>query len=480
MERPKSPSSEVGSRWHAHPFLSALVRAAALLIPAVVAFAFSLVASRMFPPPHSVGGRVGWWLALGTLALIVLIAVQRVARRLLPLAALLNLSLLFPDQAPARYKLARRVGSPNELKRMVDDARAASADGAEALAPQTVLELVAALSVHDRATRGHSERVRIFTDMIADELKLPEADQERLRWAALLHDVGKLNVSPSLLKKPGAPTAGEWAELKRHPEDGRRLVASIAPWLGPWALAVDHHHERFDGAGYPHQLRGQQISLAGRIVAVADSYETMTAARPYKRPLSPKAARNELVACSGAQFDPAVVRAFLNVSLGRLWRTIGISAVISQIPLLPQISSGLSLAGAQAGPIASSSAASLFLVTGASIAGPSPPSAAANPQVVSQSLGSAWKTPGHNAAARTHRSNHGTAIRPGPLPRTDPAPPGPKGPTPPGPPNPPVPPASKRPTPPSKPGPPAPKQPATAPPGKTHGGPPTPPARPRH
>lgn len=342
MERPKSPSSEVGSCWHAHPFLSALVRAAALLIPAVVAFAFSLVASRMFPPPHSVGGRVGWWLALGTLALIVLIAVQRVARRLLPLAALLNLSLLFPDQAPARYKLARRVGSPNELKRMVDDARAASADGAEALAPQTVLELVAALSVHDRATRGHSERVRIFTDMIADELKLPEADQERLRWAALLHDVGKLNVSPSLLKKPGAPTAGEWAELKRHPEDGRRLVASIAPWLGPWALAVDHHHERFDGAGYPHQLRGQQISLAGRIVAVANSYETMTAARPYKRPLSPKAARNELVACSGAQFDPAVVRAFLNVSLGRLWRTIGISAVISQIPLLPQISSGLS------------------------------------------------------------------------------------------------------------------------------------------
>jgi hypothetical protein len=279
---------------------------------------------------------------------------------------------------------------------MVNQARAASVEGAAALAPQTVLELVAALSVHDRATRGHSERVRVFTDMIADELKLPEADKDRLRWSALLHDVGKLNVSPSLLKKPGPPTAAEWAELERHPEDGRRLVAPIAPWLGVWALAVDHHHERYDGAGYPNRLQGSDISQAGRIVAVADSYETMTAARPYKRPLSPKAARNELVACSGAQFDPTVVRAFLNVSLGRLWRTIGISAVISQIPLLPQISSGLTLAGNQAGPIASTGAASLFLITGASVGAPGP-----------TSTGSTSSAHSHSSPANS--SGHGTS-----------------------------------------------------------------------
>ena len=372
MDDSRPLPADTESRWIAHPTLSALVRGVAVLTPTVMAFIFSLLASRLVPPPHPVIAWLVWWLVLGALALLVLLTVQRLARRLLPLAALLNLSLLFPDQAPARYKLARRVGSPRDLKRMVDQARAASVEGGEALAPLTVLELVAALSVHDRATRGHSERVRIFTDMIAEELKLPDAEKDRLRWAALLHDVGKLNVSARILKKPGPPTASEWVELKRHPEDGRRLVAPITPWLGPWSLAVDHHHERYDGAGYPFRLKGTQISLAGRIVAVADSYETMTAARPYKRPLSPRAARNELVACSGAQFDPSIVRAFLNVSLGRLWRTVGISAVISQIPLLPQISSGLSLAGAQAGPLAGGGAASLFLITGASVPEPVP------------------------------------------------------------------------------------------------------------
>ncbi len=427
MDQSGSRALDIESRWHAHPTLSAAVRAIAVLTPAVTAFAFSWMASQVVPPPDAAGPRIWWWVVLGALSLLVLIAVQRLARRLLPLAALLNLSLLFPDQAPARYKLARKVSSPKELSRMVDQARAASKDGAEALAPLTVLELVAALSVHDRATRGHSERVRIFTDMIADELKLPEVDQERLRWAALLHDVGKLNVSPALLKKPGAPTASEWAELKRHPEDGRRLVTPIATWLGDWSLAVDHHHERYDGAGYPHGLHGQQISLAGRIVAVANSYETMTAARPYKRPLSPKAARNELVACSGAQFDPVVVRAFLSVSLGRLWRTIGVSAVISQIPLLPQISSGLTLAGAQAGPMATGGAASLFLMTGASVVGPGLTGSAPSPHAQSVLVRATAQSPTRHAKSRrTHTPIH-TVVQPPAGPEGPPLPHGPGG-----------------------------------------------------
>jgi putative nucleotidyltransferase with HDIG domain len=85
---------------------------------------------------------------------------------------------------------------------------------------QTVIELVLALSVHDKATRGHSERVRVFTDMIADELKINESDKARLRWAALLHDIGKLEISPTLLNKPSQPTAEEWKVI-HHPEDGR-------------------------------------------------------------------------------------------------------------------------------------------------------------------------------------------------------------------------------------------------------------------
>jgi hypothetical protein len=376
MGTAQSRPGDTEDRWQPRPILSLVLRGVATLAPAAVALAFSLVASRVVAPPPGSGPRIAWWLSLSVLSLVVLVGVQRMARRLLPLAALLKLSLVFPDRAPARYKLAREVGRPKDLQRLVERAREAGREGGEALAPQTVLELVAALSVHDRATRGHSERVRIFADLIAAELKLPQYDQDRLRWAALLHDVGKLNVSQTILRKPGYPTAAEWRVLKRHPADGMRLIAPIAPWLGPWAMAVEHHHERYDGAGYPSGLRGLDISLGGRIVAVADAYETMTTARPYKRPLSPAVARNELVACSGTHFDPTIVRAFLNVSLGRLWRTIGISAWISQVPLLPQISTGLSAAGAQGLPLAARGVATLALVAGASAAAPSPVTAA--------------------------------------------------------------------------------------------------------
>jgi HD-GYP domain-containing protein (c-di-GMP phosphodiesterase class II) len=169
-------------RWQARPILSVVLRVVATLAPAAVALAFSVVASHVVAPPPGTGPRIAWWLGISVLSLAVLFGVQRMARRLLPLAALLKLSLVFPDAAPARYKLARKVGRPKDLERLVERARAAGLEGGEILAPQTVLELVAALSVHDRATRGHSERVRIFADMIATELKLPQHDQDRLRW----------------------------------------------------------------------------------------------------------------------------------------------------------------------------------------------------------------------------------------------------------------------------------------------------------
>jgi HD-GYP domain-containing protein (c-di-GMP phosphodiesterase class II) len=400
-------------RWQARPILSLVLRVVATLAPAAVALAFSVVASHLVAPPPGTAPRIAWWLGLSVLSLAVLFGAQRMARRLLPLAALLKLSLVFPDAAPARFKLARKTGRPRDLERLVERARAAGLEGGEALAPQTVLELVAALSVHDRATRGHSERVRIFTDLIATELKLPQPDQDRLRWAALLHDVGKLNVSRTILRKPGYPTPAEWRELKTHPAHGMRLIAPIAPWLGPWAMAVEHHHERYDGAGYPSGLRGLDISLGGRIVAVADAYETMTTARPYKRPFSPTAARNELVACSGTHFDPTIVRAFLNVSLGRLWRTIGVSAWISQVPLLPQISSGLSVAGTQGLPMAARGMATLALVAGASAAAPSP--VAASGPSASTSVSAPLSTP-QATAARTAPTSRVPSPRPAPGP----------------------------------------------------------------
>jgi hypothetical protein len=213
------------------------------------------------------------------------------------------------------------------------------------VAAEKIVTLAATLSAHDRTTRGHAERVRALTDMIAEELNLPPPHRDRLRWSSLLHDIGKLAVHPDILNKDGALSAEEWEIIRRHPLEGGRLTAPIAPWLGEWANTIAEHHERFDGRGYPYGLSGRRISLGGRIVAVADSYDVMTSMRSYKRPMAPDKARQELATCAGTQFDPEVVRAFLAVSvwrlrlaapfswLGSLWSTkvVGAAARISTV-----------------------------------------------------------------------------------------------------------------------------------------------------
>ena len=126
---------------------------------------------------------------------------------MLPLALLLRLSLVFPDAAPSRFKMARGNGNVRVLESRIQDAKQAGLDDDPARAAAQILSLVAALSRHDRKTRGHSERVRAFTDLIVDELDLPDASRDRIRWAALLHDIGKLHVPSRVLNKPGKPTA---------------------------------------------------------------------------------------------------------------------------------------------------------------------------------------------------------------------------------------------------------------------------------
>ena len=314
--------------------LSRLVRFSVVAAPAVAGIATAASLSRLLPRPSGTPQALLSFAAITVAMLLVIVAVERAARRLLPLAALLNLSLLFPDNAPKRFAVARRVGRPRDLQRQLQEARDKGIEGGEVAYMQTVLELVAALSVHDRQTRGHSERVRVFADLIAIEMKLSPADRARLRWASLLHDIGKLLVPSEILSKPAALTERERLNVQRHPEEGAKLIGPLRLWLGEWAAAVEHHHERWDGKGYPRALAAEKISLAGRIVAVADSYEVMTAVRPYRRPIGVIAARQELVRCSGAQFDPTVVRAFLNISVGRLWRVVGAGSWIAQLPLL--------------------------------------------------------------------------------------------------------------------------------------------------
>ena len=143
-----------------------------------------------------------------------------------------------------------------------------------------------------------------------------------------------------ILNKPGKPDAREWSLLQRHPEEGAKLIGPLAAWLGEWASAVDSHHERYDGDGYPRGLAGTDIPLAGRIVAVTDSFETMTAVRSYKRAMSFSDARAELQRCAGTHFDPAVVRLMYGVSLPRLVGALGPIAAVGHLPVVALVSQG--------------------------------------------------------------------------------------------------------------------------------------------
>jgi hypothetical protein len=214
--------------------------------------------------------------------------------------------------------VAKRSSTTRDLSRRIDEAQSRGISDEPTVAAEQILALAAALSAHDRKTRGHAERVWAFSDMIAEKLRLPDDDRDRLRWSALLHDVGKLTVHSDIFNKPGALSDDEWEMMCRHPLEGANLIAPLAAWLGPWANTIAEHHERFDGGGYPFGLAGQEISMGGRIVAVADSYDAMTSLHSCQEPMSIKAARIQLAAHGGAQFDPAMVRAFLAVPVSRL------------------------------------------------------------------------------------------------------------------------------------------------------------------
>jgi hypothetical protein len=346
--RPKRGVATAGAgvtTWRARPLLALVTRACALVGPIAIAAGVAWSVSRLVHrPAGGLSVQLAWFFALAGASTAVLVLGGKAARRLLPLSVLLKLSLMFPDRAPSRFGIALRAGSTRRLL-----ARAVANNGSsEATVAETILTLVAALAAHDRMTRGHCERVRAFNDLLADEVKLAPYDRDRLRWAALLHDVGKIGVPSDTLTKPGKLTDAEWDRVRRHPVYGAELAAGLNDWLGPWAASIPQHHERWDGTGYPAGLAGEDICLGGRIIAVADAFEVMTTRRPYSRPISAAAAREELARCAGTQFDPRVVRAFMNISLGKLHRAIGPLAWLAELPLVgaaPQLGNVAALAG---------------------------------------------------------------------------------------------------------------------------------------
>ncbi|MFG2135904.1 HD-GYP domain-containing protein [Streptomyces sp. NPDC048650] len=179
----------------------------------------------------------------------------------------------------------------------------------------TIRALVQAVDIKDRYTRGHSERVGRASVMIARELGMAEDRLEVLRFAGILHDVGKLGVPTRLLRKDGPLTPAERGVIELHPEYGDEIVRGIG-FLGEARAAILHHHERLDGSGYPYGLSGQHIPEFARVVAVADAFDAMTSTRSYSRARPVAAAVAELRRCAGAQFDPRMVGA-LAASLER-------------------------------------------------------------------------------------------------------------------------------------------------------------------
>jgi putative nucleotidyltransferase with HDIG domain len=330
-------ATQRGGRWVARPVLAGLIRLLVVLVPAVAGALASWEVSRIWEQPTGFWPVAGWFLALVAVAVVVVLVVQRFVRRFLPLAWLFSMTLAFPDRTPSRMVTARRAASRRARRKALEGIKGGTLGANAAEASEAALVLVAALGAHDKRTRGHSERVRTLADLLAKEAGFSDEERDKLRWGALLHDIGKLAVPGDILNKPDRPNEQEWATLQRHPEEGAHLVEPLVTWLGPWADAVGHHHEKWDGTGYPHGLAGEDISLGARILAIADSYEVMTAARAYKVPMSAAAAREELVASAGTHFDPALVRAFMGVSLGALWWTAGVASLLAQIPLLGRV-----------------------------------------------------------------------------------------------------------------------------------------------
>lgn len=174
----------------------------------------------------------------------------------------------------------------------------------------TIKTLSNIIDAKDSHTYGHSERVMAHCMDMAEELCLPDSDKEILKYASLLHDVGKIGIDVGILRKPSKLSEEEWKIMFMHPVLGSGIVEQIG-FLNDLAPIILHHHERYDGKGYPGKLRKEKIPLSARMLSVADAYESMVSDRPYRKALSLKKARQELIKGKGTQFDPKIVMIFL-------------------------------------------------------------------------------------------------------------------------------------------------------------------------
>jgi len=177
----------------------------------------------------------------------------------------------------------------------------------------TVKSLASAIDAKDEYTRHHSTRVTDFSLKIAAKMGFSEKELGELELAAVLHDVGKIAVPESILNKPGKLTNEEFKLIQEHPVRGEAILSPVIE-LKEIGRIVRAHHERYDGTGYPDKLKGREIPLGARIMAIADTYDSITSERPYRKAASHRYAVKEIIGCSGTQFDPEVVENFLEIA----------------------------------------------------------------------------------------------------------------------------------------------------------------------
>lgn len=177
----------------------------------------------------------------------------------------------------------------------------------------TLFAFVTALEVRDLYTRKHSTRVARVSHLIAGEMGCTEEELDMINVAGSLHDIGKIGIRDDILLKPGRLTQDEYEKIKEHPAIGADIISKLGLW-GREAQIIRHHHERFDGTGYPDGLKGEQIPKLARILSVADSYDAMASDRAYRRKMDKKVVLDIIIENSGSQFDPDVVDAFLRVA----------------------------------------------------------------------------------------------------------------------------------------------------------------------
>ena len=203
-------------------------------------------------------------------------------------------------ETPEYLRLVQATAELNEAK-----TREAILESKDRLSREVMLALSKAVDAKDHYTNGHSSRVAEYAKEIAKRMGKSEKEQEEIYELGLLHDIGKIGVSEEIINKEGRLTDEEFDEIKKHTLTGWEILKTITeiPWLSKGAR---WHHERYDGNGYPDGLKGKEIPEEARIICLADSYDAMTSKRSYSVPKSQKEVRDEIVRCSGTQFDPDI------------------------------------------------------------------------------------------------------------------------------------------------------------------------------